>query len=186
MSRLPDRTPATMSAEQRRVHDAIASGPRGYVAGPLKAWLESPGFANRAQALGEELKFRTALAPKLAEVAIMTTARHWTAQYEWYAHRPLALKAGVTEADLATIAERRGERHDFGGDALAHDVHLFARDLLAKGQVDDALYGRVAGRIGPAQAVELVGFIGYYTTVALTINAFAIALPEGEPTPLGR
>src|SRR5438105_15910365 len=87
--------PEEMSDAQRKVHDSIAGGPRGGVRGPFNALLRSPELADQAQKLGEVMRFRSSLAPRLNELAILITARHWTAQYESYAHHQLGAKAGL-------------------------------------------------------------------------------------------
>ena len=86
MTRLPVPAPDEMSAEQRAVHDRVASGPRGGVRGPLALWRHRPELADNAQALGRYCRYETCLPPRLAELAILTKARIWDAAYEWQAH----------------------------------------------------------------------------------------------------
>ena len=102
-ARFPPLDPAAMSPEQKRVADAIASGPRGGLRGPFQAWLRSPELADRLQRVGEYLRFSSSLPPRLNEFAILITARAWNAKYEWYAHYPLALQAGLK----AGVADRK-------------------------------------------------------------------------------
>src|SRR5256886_5633731 len=80
---------------QRKVYEEIAGGPRGGARGPFNALLRSPQLADRAQRMGEYIRFNSSLPPRLNEFAILITARHWSSQYERYAHHPLALKAGL-------------------------------------------------------------------------------------------
>jgi len=104
--RVRDLQPGEMNAAQRRVADAAASGKRGRMPAPLRAWLHSPELGDRAQRLGEFLRYDTSLGPALSEIAILVTARAWTAHYEWYAHKREALKAGVDPAVIEAIARR--------------------------------------------------------------------------------
>ena len=99
MSRLPNIDPATYTPAQQKVHDAVVSGPRGKIVGPIKVWLKNPGLAEHAQALGAYCRFGTSLPPRLSELAICCTGAFWKASYEWYAHAPLATKAGIDRAD---------------------------------------------------------------------------------------
>src|SRR5260221_2299071 len=93
MARIPLFPLETMSAAQRQVYDSIVNGPRGKLEGPLRAALHQPALADKWQALGAELRYRTSLAPRLSELAILITARHWGSQFEWYAHEPHARTA---------------------------------------------------------------------------------------------
>src|SRR3546814_12862579 len=106
MSRLPELSDGALSPEQRRIRDEIAAGPRGGARGPFPAMLRSPELAKRAAHLGEFLRFSTSLPPRLSELAILVTARAWTAQYEWYAHAKLALKGGLDATTVDATAER--------------------------------------------------------------------------------
>src|ERR1043165_5675605 len=103
MARLPELDPEKFSAEQKKVHEAILKGPRGKVVGPLKVWLKNPGLAEHAQALGASCRFGSSLPPRLSELAICMTGSFWKANYEWFAHAPLAIKAGIEAAAIEAI-----------------------------------------------------------------------------------
>src|SRR3954468_12277349 len=103
MSRLPELDPERFSPEQKQVHEAILKGPRGKVVGPLKVRLNNPGLAQHAQALGAYPRFNSSLAPRLSELAICITGAFWKANFEWYAHAPLAIKAGIDPAAVEAI-----------------------------------------------------------------------------------
>jgi len=92
-----------MSEAQKKVANDIMSGPRGGMRGPFNAWLRSPELADRLQKVGEYLRFHTSLDKRVNEMAIIMTAQHWGSQYEWYAHAPLALKAGLDPSIVAAI-----------------------------------------------------------------------------------
>src|SRR5215207_10529419 len=96
-----------LTPEQKKVADAIVAGPRGGLRGPFEPWLRSPGLADRAQKLGEFCRFNSSLPPVLSELAILVTAKHWRAQFEWWAHARLAAGAGVEDDVIETI--RLGE-----------------------------------------------------------------------------
>ena len=101
-SRFKPLSPAEMTDAQHNAYDAIVSGPRGGARGPFNALLRSPDLADRVQRVGEYVRFKSSLPAHLNELAILVVARYWTAQYEWYAHRELALKAGL-DARIAEI-----------------------------------------------------------------------------------
>ena len=149
-----------MTPEQRRVADAIASGPRGSIRGPFKALLHSPELADRVQKLGEYIRFQSVLPRRLNELAILVTARRWTAQFDWYVHHRLAMEAGLDPAIAAAI--RRGEwPEDVSEDEVA--VHDFAHQLVHTGEVDDARFDAVVARFGEQGAVDLIAACGYYS-----------------------
>src|SRR3712207_9568546 len=112
--RLPPLAPERMKPRQREVAEAIQGGPRGGLRGPFQAWLRSPEVADRFQRVGEYLRFSSSIPAALNELAILVTAREWTAQYEWYAHHILAMKAGLPAAIADAVAEGRSEERRVG------------------------------------------------------------------------
>ena len=175
--RLTELQPEAMDAEQRRVVEAATSGKRGRVPAPMRAWLHSPVLADRAQSLGEFLRYDTSLGPAQSELAILVTARFWTSQYEWYAHKKLALQAGVDPALIDAIARREPPHFP---DEKAAVVYDYARAMHERHGVDEALHGRAVAALGERGVVELVGVLGYYTLVSMTLNGFGLGLPDGE------
>jgi 4-carboxymuconolactone decarboxylase len=171
-----------MSEAQRKVYKDIAFGPRGGVRGPFNALLRSPELADRAQKLGEWARYRSSLPEKLKEFAILVTARYWSAQYEWYAHRALALKAGLgpSIADDLALGERPAGMSD--EEAAVHD---FCKELHENKTVSDSAYEAIAKRFGERGVVDLIGVIGYYTLVSMILNVERHPLPDGAP-PLPR
>ncbi len=180
MPRLPPLPADAMTPDQKRVHDAIVSGPRGAIAGPFGPWLRSPELADRAQQLGAFCRFGSSLPPRLSELAILVTARHWTAQFEWWAHARMAREGGLAEPVIEAIRDRRRPEAMQADEAAVHD---YCAAALGQGRVDDATYGRVVETLGEVAAVELVGIIGYYCLVSLTLNVFGVEVPDGS-TPL--
>ena len=178
MPRVTLPAPEDMNAEQLAVYNKVVSGPRGRVQGPLRAAIHNPELADRWQALGELLRYRTTLPPRLSEIAILVTARCCDSPFEWYAHRKEAEKAGVEAAIIEAILAQTDPRLN-GDDEL---VYRHALELGRTRSVSDATYARVLERFGARTVVELTALVGYYTMVAMTLNAHEIPLPEGvEP-----
>ncbi len=169
-----------MTDEQRRVADAIRASPRGVVQGPLLAWLHSPALADRAQALGAFCRYGTSLPPRLSELAIITAGAFWQAGFEWHVHAPIAVAAGLDAA--AVEALRTGATPHFEAED-EQAVWRFAHHLLNDKAVSDATYRTLVGTVGEVGAVELVGVLGYYSLICLTINAFEVPVPDGAPEP---
>ena len=180
MARLPDMVPEKLTPAQRRVHDAIVSGPRGRVQGPLRVWLTSPDLADKAQALGAFCRFGTSLPARLSELAILVTGAHWQAGFEWFAHAPIGIAAGLDTGLVEAI--RVGRTPSFArADEAA--VHAFAHELMTRRRVSAATYARAIGELGETAVVELVGILGYYSLISMTIVAFEIDLPAGQADP---
>ena len=181
MARVTELSRDEMSEEQRRVADEIAAGPRGGLRGPFPAWLRSPTFADRAQKLGAFCRFDTSLEPRLTELAILVTARYWTAQYEWFAHAKIARRAGLADEIIEAIRTRATPEIADPDEAL---VYRFASEYYATHRVGAETYAAAVARLGEHGVVELIGLMGYYGLVAMTLNVFEMDLPEGEPLPL--
>jgi 4-carboxymuconolactone decarboxylase len=177
MSRLPDLRYEDMTAEQQRVHDEIAAGPRGTVVGPLKVWLHAPKLADCAQKLGAYARFHSSLPPALSELAILVTAATWQADFEWHAHAELARKAGISEAVIEAI--RRREQPALV-DAKSRAVYAVSRELHRTRAISDETYAAAEAALGRPGLVDLVGILGYYTLVSMTLNAFEVPTPDGS------
>jgi len=167
-------TPETMTPEQRRVAEAIVKGPRAGMRGPFNALLRSPALADKAQQLGEHVRFKTSLPPRLKELAILVTARHWTAQYEWYAHNRLAREAGLDPKTCDAIGEGKKPA---GMSAEEATVYEFCAELLATTQVSDTAFAKTRDRFGEAGVIELTVTCGYYSMVAMVLNVDRHPLP---------
>jgi 4-carboxymuconolactone decarboxylase len=181
MPRMKDLTVAELTPAQKQVYDAIAAGPRGQVhGGPFHVWLREPGFADKAQALGANLRFNKTLPLKVTELAILMVARHWSAQFEWFYHKQVALKAGLDPRIIDAIHARQQPAGMAADEAAAH---AFANELLEKKKVSEPTYQAALKALGEAGIAVLTGVIGYYSLVAMTLNAFEIPLPAGETLP---
>lgn len=178
---------------QRSLLSAITGGKRsldrapesffledGGLRGPFNAWLHAPAVGQPAQQLGEAIRFETELEPALRELAILTVAAKWRADYEWWAHRTIALKTGLTEAAVDGI--KNGALPVSAGPA-ARAVYDFADELLTRHRVSDDTYRRAAETLGDQGVIELVAVLGYYSLVSMTLNAFEVAMPQGETRP---
>lgn len=174
--RLLPPAPGAYSPRQREIHDAIASGPRGSVQGPLAIWLHRPELAARAQELGRYCRYDSGLPARLSELAILTMARHWGAEFEWAAHKPEALKAGLSPDLIEAIRTRTEPPY---ADDAERVVHSVARAVLETRGLSDALYDEAVAVLGTEQLVDLVGVLGYYSLISITLNVFRVAPPEG-------
>lgn len=181
MGRLDPIPEESLTDVQRRVRNTIAAGPRGGARGPFPAMMRSPELADRAAKLGEFLRFGTSLPPRLSEMAIIITAREWTAQYEWYAHAQLALKGGLSSDIVDAIAARRRPPKMQDDEAVMYD---FCTELHRTRGVSDATYKRAVGAFGENGVVEIIGLSGYYVMVAMTLNVAQVPLPAGVEPPL--
>jgi 4-carboxymuconolactone decarboxylase len=168
--------PNAPTPEQAEVIAEVVAGKRGRVPGPMIGWLPHPELARRAQRLGELLRFDTSLEPTLSELAILICARHWSSHYEWTAHKRIALQAGLDPQTVADIAARKED--PFLRGAREGAVFAVASTLLAQTKLDDALYASGIATLGERGMVDLVAILGYYSMVALTLNAFELGLPN--------
>ncbi len=166
---------------QRVVWDAVVSGPRGQVIGPLRAAIHNAELAGRWSALGETLRFSTSLEKRLSELAICVTGRRWSSQVEWFVHAATAAKVGVAPVVLDAMLHGMAPPFEKRDEAV---VYEFARTLQEDGRVPDAIYDEARGMFGVKGVVELTALVGYYTMVSMTLNAHGVPLPDGEAEPM--
>ena len=179
--RFPTLTPEQMSPEQKALAQAITSGPRGGMRGPFNAWLRSPAMGDRMQKLGEQVRYHTSLPPRLNEFAILITARAWDAKYEWYAHYPLALQAGLKPAVAADLAQGKRPRGMSPDETAVYD---FCTELRRDKRVGDATYAAVQKALGDQGVIDLIAVNGYYDMVSMTLNVAQVPAPTDGPLPL--
>jgi 4-carboxymuconolactone decarboxylase len=175
--RLPRIAPERMTEEQKAVAAAITAGPRGEVRGPFIALLRSPGLAGPLQQVGEYLRWRCPLDRRIAEMATLIAARHWTQQYEWNAHYTHAMNAGLSPAIAEAIAEGRRPQGMAQDEEILHD--LLTEALHNRG-VCDATYARALAQFGEQGIVELLAIAGYYSMLAMILNVARTPLPAGK------
>ena len=178
MPKIPDDklTPA-----QKQAAAALAAGPRGEVKGPFVALLRSPDFMDRVQRVGEYVRFRCPFDKRINELAAAITARHWTQQFEWWAHARQAIEAGLKPAIAEAIAEGRRPTGMAADEEIVYD---FLTELLVNKGVCDATYERALKQFGEPGVIDLIGISGYYGLLAMVMNVARTAVPEGNPLPL--
>ena len=169
-------SPETMDPAQREVYDKVVSGPRGKIEGPLRAALYNAELADKWQALGALLRYRTGLSPRLSEIAILVTGRACQSPFEWFAHRRESEKVGI-EADVLEALLAQTEPPFRSQEEML--VYRYAKELNTHKSVSDAVYAEALAHFGARTLVELTALVGYYTMVAMTLNAHEIPLPEG-------
>jgi len=170
--------PATkQSAAQRDAARELAATARGGVIGPFVPALRSPEFMTRLQRLGEYLRYRCALGPRLTELAILLTARAWSQQFEWALHVETARAAGVSAATIAAIAAGRRPVRLETDEAVVYD---FVIELETTRSVADATYARARAALGEQGIVDLIGVAGYYAMLAMLLNVAQTPLPRGR------
>jgi 4-carboxymuconolactone decarboxylase len=177
MSRLRELTYEEMDAEQRAMHDRLVNGPRGRVAGPYLAWLRNPRLADVAERYGRFVRYETSLPARLSEMAILIVGRHWNAQVEWWAHHPLAIKAGLEPSIADAIARRRRPDFKNADEEMVYDLTL---ELIETRKLSDATYKRALDIFGEKSLIELIAILGNYFAVALVLNTFEIMPPDGS------
>jgi 4-carboxymuconolactone decarboxylase len=173
-----------MTPAQRALLASLRAGPRGQSLtprGPFAAWMHAPEFGQLAQSLGAYARYNTALTPRLSEFAILCTAAIWRAQYEWYAHAPMALKAGVAAEAIEDV--RLGRRPNTADDDQKA-IYDFVLELYETRRVSQTTYDRVHAFLEDAAMVEFVGILGYYALISMTLNVFHMLPPQTEPLAL--
>ncbi len=168
--------PKVLDEDQQRLYDIIASGPRGRVRGPLAMWLNSPAFCERAQHLGEHLRFNNLFPKKWSEMVILLTAAHHRCDYEWRVHAGIAVREGLPEAQVAAI--KAGKRPE-GMGPEQEAIYDFATGLLRDSRVSDEVYSAFDAHYGAKGIVEITGLIGYYQIGAHLLNATEFRPDDG-------
>jgi 4-carboxymuconolactone decarboxylase len=176
MSRYRDMTVEAMTPAQKEVHDEIVAGRRGRFGGPFQLLIRAPEVCRHLSRLGEYLRWGSSLPPGLSELAICLTARHLRADYEWHAHAPLAVEAGVPAAALEAIRTGAAPRFAAPDQALVHRV---VTELIDTKRLSDASFAEAVAAFGEQGVVELGTIVGYYTAIGNALNIFEVALPSG-------
>ena len=179
--RMPPIPKDTWTGAQKQAAEELVAGPRGALIGPFIPLLRSPEFMSRLQKTGEYLRFKNAIGPKLSELVILLTARQWTQQFEFNAHKPLGLKAGLKQETIADIADGRRPAGMAEDEEIAYD---FCTELHRTQSVSDATYARAVKRFGEQGVIDMTGLTGYYTVLAMIMNVARTPLPEGAKPPL--
>lgn len=148
------------------------------VTGPFVPLLRSPEVMNRTRAMGDYLRFKSALPPRLSEFVILMISRQWTQQYEWQAHHAAALKAGVPPATVAAIAEGRRPAPITSDEEILYD---YCDEIQRNKSVSDATYAKMLARFGEQGVIDTAGIVGYYTFLAIVMNTTQTAAQGDAP-----
>lgn len=173
-----------MTERQQEVAAEIAAGPRGALKGPFLVLIHNPELAAHLQSLGEHLRFGTDYSKTLIEIAILVTAHRWNCAYEWFAHSRIAREAGVHEDMVTAIAQGRRPAGMTADEAL---VHRFSVETAWDGRPGSEAMDLALERFGRPAVLDLIAIAGYYTLLAMVLNAADVAVPEhpitlpGEP-----
>ncbi|HEY5622538.1 MAG TPA: carboxymuconolactone decarboxylase family protein [Gammaproteobacteria bacterium] len=176
MNRYQRPLESEFSKDQQRVAEAITGGLRGDIPGPLLVWLRQPGLADRAQRLGEYCRYGTSLRTELVEIAILCVARVWGSEFEWHAHKRIALEKGVRPEIIESIRKAQRPQWETREQEIVFD---FSYAVLTDRAVGDDLFETAVGALGIDTVVDLVGILGYYSMISMTINVFDVPLPDG-------
>jgi len=177
--RLPEFDETQFDARQQTIYDEILAS-RGHLGGPFKIWLHSPELADRAQRLGEFLRYHTSLEPRLSELAILVVGRHYHCQVEWTLHERFAREAGLDDAIIDALRQNTTPT-DLSSEEAA--IYAYAKEILGQGSVSDETFAQTQATLGDQALVELTSLVGHYVHVSMTLNAFQVPLPpDVEPT----
>src|SRR5262245_18247432 len=165
-----------MTPPQRTMLEHLLAGERAGTGGPFNVFLRSPEMGDVAQQLGAQVRFHSSLPPRLREMAILLTARQWTAQYEWYAHKRLALQAGLKNEIVDAIA---AGRRPAAMQADEQALYVLEKELLDTARVSDATFRLGVNAFGERGVVDLLALVGYYHMVSLALNVDRYPLPDG-------
>ncbi|HWZ44787.1 MAG TPA: hypothetical protein VNW97_15030 [Candidatus Saccharimonadales bacterium] len=165
--RMPPIPADKMTAQQKKASEEFLAARNTPVFGPFVPLLRSPEVMLRARAMGDYLRYKTVLPPRLNEFAILITARQWTQPYEWAAHQPIALKAGLDPEIVQAVAEGRRPKNMPEEEEI---VYEFCIELHRNQSVSDATYARAVAKFGEQGVIDLVGVNGYYTFLAMVLN----------------
>lgn len=182
-TRFPPLKPEDMTPAQKGWADLISAPPRNakFVNPPYRAYIRNPELATRLSALSDYLRWNSSLPPRLSEFAILITARHWTAQYEWFAHYPLAIKGGLDPKIAADLAAGRRPDSMKEDEAAVYDL---ATELYRDKKVSDPVYKAAQAQFGEKGIMDVIGIIGYYDLVSMTLITMQADAPKSDVTPL--
>ncbi len=175
--RLPTVAPAQYSDEQLEAAIEFQKERNGPGFGPFEPLMHSPTLMSRTRALGDYLRFKSAIGNTMSELAILITSRAWSQDYEWTYHRPIAIKAGIKPETIDAIAEGRQPQGLTDDEQM---VYQFSTELHQNKSVSDATFARVEKRWGKKGVVDLTGINAYYTLLAMQLNVAKYPGEKGE------
>ena len=182
-TRFPPLKAEELTPPQKAWADMIAPPPRNakITTPPYRAYVRNPDLAPKLSALSDYLRWNTSLPPRLSELAILITARQWTAQYEWFAHYPLALKGGLDPKVAADIAAGKRPENMKDDEAALHDLAIA---LYRDKKVSDPVYKAALDKFGERGIMDIIGIIGYYDLVSMTLITMQAEAPNDSVPPL--
>jgi 4-carboxymuconolactone decarboxylase len=169
-----------MTQEQKTMVNDLLGGTRTSLNGPFNALLRSPDMGNLSQELGEYVRFRSSVPRRLNEMAILLTAKWWSSQYEWYAHKTAALEAGLSAAVVDDIQAGRRPARMQPDETVIYD---FSSELREHRRVSDATFKAAVGLVGEKGVMDLIAVMGYYDLVSMVLNVDRYPLPDGAQLP---
>ena len=176
MARVEDLKLENLTPEQKAIHDRIAGSRGGTVRGPFAIWLRNPKIADAADRLGTTLR-NGDLDLRLFEIMVLVVARHWSAQYEWFAHARHALEAGVSPDVVEAIRHRRKPAFDRDDERLVYEL---VTEMNETRTLSQPTYDRAVAALGLDHVIELITSLGFYTMVAIMLNGFDAPVPGGQ------
>jgi 4-carboxymuconolactone decarboxylase len=179
--RFPQPAMEQLTPEQQVVAAEVLKQSSAGLGGPYGMLIKSPELLKRYLTMTEYLRQKTSLPHRLNEMAILLEARIWDAQYEWWAHEPLARKAGLSDAIIADIREGKRPASMQPDEAVVYDV---VTQLLNKKQLPDDTFGRATQILGEQQTIDLIAVTGFYVMVSAVVIGGRIAIPNGGPPPM--
>lgn len=175
--RMPPLDPAMMTQAQKQAADELAAGPRGGVKGPFIPLLRSPELMDRLQKVGEYLRFRSSLQARISEFLMLVVSRQWTQHFEWFVHLPLALKAGLKDETVKSLSEGRRPTGMAKDEEIAYELY----DELSRTRgVSEATYRRAVQELGEQGVIDMLGLVGYFTTVSMVMNVAHTPAPKDD------
>jgi 4-carboxymuconolactone decarboxylase len=166
---------------QRRLAERIMKVSSAGLGGPYSILLRSPILAERYLGMTDYLRFETSLPHRLNELAILIQARLWDAQYEWWAHHPIAMRAGVSPQVADAIRDGKRPMFTNADEEVVYDVCI---ELLRDRHLTDATFERAKERLGEQPTIDLVAVAGFYVMVSTVLIAGRVAVPDGGKPPL--
>src|SRR5436190_17304917 len=165
--RLPTIPPEQSSAEQKRAAEEFLAARKVPVFGPFEPMMHSPEVMNMARAMGDYLRYHSAIGNTLSELVVLVTAREWSQDYEWYVHYPIALKAGIAKEIADALADGRRPTGMSTDEEIVYD---FTTELQKNKRVSDPTFGRAEQWFGKKGVVDMAAISGYYTFLAMQLN----------------
>lgn len=179
--RLPTIPPQQYTPDQKQAAEAFEQARGKLPFGPFEPLMHSPEVMTLARSMGDYLRYKPKIGTTLSELVILMTARRWTQDYEWYVHAPIAEKAGIAPEIIAAIRDGRRPARLSDDETIVYD---FTSELQDTHRVSDATFARAESRFGKAGVVDLAAISGYYTFLAMELNAARYVIPaDGKPLP---